>query len=319
MGRYIARRLVQAIPLLFGISLIVFLIIHFAPGDAAEFALGSRANQEDIDRLQHYLGLDLPWYEQYGRLLKSWVTGDLGDSVVQRRPVADLIAERAPRTAELLGGSILLSLIIAVPIGVISAVKRYSLTDAVVTVVSFIGVAIPSFWLGIILILIFAVSLGWLPTGGAQTVGEPFNIVDHLKHLILPLAVLTLVRTAGWSRYLRSSMLEVLGQDYIRTARAKGLTEPGVVYRHGLRNAVTPIITLLGLSLPDIVGGAIITEQIFNWNGLGQLTVRATLTRDVPVVMALVMLSGVAIVIGNLLADIAYGLVDPRIKLARFR
>jgi peptide/nickel transport system permease protein len=208
---------------------------------------------------------------------------------------------------------------IAVPIGVISAVKRYSLTDAVVTVVSFIGVAVPSFWLGIILILIFAVSLGWLPTGGTQTVGEPFNIADHLKHLILPLTVLTLVRTAGWSRYLRSSMLEVLGQDYIRTARAKGLTEPRVVYRHGLRNAVTPIITLLGLSLPDIVGGAIITEQIFNWNGLGQLTVRATLTRDVPVVMALVMLSGVAIVIGNLLADIAYGLVDPRIKLARFR
>jgi peptide/nickel transport system permease protein len=189
----------------------------------------------------------------------------------------------------------------------------------VVTVLSFIGVALPSFWLGIILILVFAVSLGWLPTGGTQTVGEPFSIGDHLKHLILPLTVLTLVRTAGWSRYLRSSMLEVLGQDYVRTARAKGLTEPRVVYRHALRHAVTPIITLLGLSLPDIVGGAIITEQIFNWNGLGQLTVRATLTRDVPVVMALVMLSGVAIVIGNLLADVAYGLVDPRIKLARFR
>src|ERR1051326_933442 len=314
MGRYIARRLIQAIPLLFGISLIVFLIIHFAPGDAAEFALGSRANQEDIERLRQYLGLDLPWYEQYGRLLKTWLSGDLGDSVVLRRPVFDLIVERAPRTAELLGGSILCSLLIAVPIGVISAVKRYSLTDAVVTVVSFIGVALPSFWLGIILILIFAVSLGWLPAGGAQTVGEPFSIGDHLKHLILPLSVLTLVRTAGWSRYLRSSMLEVLGQDYVRTARAKGLTEPRVVYRHALRNAVTPIITLLGLSLPDIVGGAIITEQIFNWNGLGQLTVRATLTRDVPVVMALVMLSGVAIVIGNLLADITYGLVDPRIK-----
>jgi peptide/nickel transport system permease protein len=315
MGRYIARRLLQALPLLIGISLIVFMMIHLAPGDAAEFALGNRATEADIIRLRHYLGLDLPWYEQYGHLARRWLTGDLGTSIVQRRPVFDLIRERLPRTMELLGASILLSLLIAIPIGVISAVRQYSLTDSVVTVLSFLGISIPSFWLGIILILIFAVSLGWLPTGGTQTVGEKFNLLDHAKHLILPLAVLTLIRTAGWSRYLRSSMLEVLGQDYVRTARAKGLAEHTVLFRHGLRNAIMPIITLMGLSLPDMVGGAIITEQIFNWNGLGQLTVTATSRRDIPVVMALVMLSGVAIVIGNLLADLAYSLVDPRIKV----
>jgi len=304
----------QAIPLLVGISLLVFLMIQFAPGDAAEFALGNRATEEDLTRLRQYLGLDLPWYQQYGRLVRSWLTGDLGTSIIQRRPVFDLLIDRLPRTAELLGASIVLSLLIAIPIGVISAVRQYSLVDNVVTVLSFLGVSIPSFWLGIILILVFSVTLGWLPTGGNQTVGEAFSVGDHLKHLILPLTVLTLIRTAGWSRYLRSSMLEVLSQDYIRTARAKGITERKVLTRHALRNAIMPIITLLGLSLPDMVGGAIITEQIFNWNGLGQLTVTATLRRDIPVVMALVMLSGVAIIISNILADIAYSVVDPRIK-----
>jgi peptide/nickel transport system permease protein len=315
MGRYVARRLLQAIPLLIGISLIVFLMIQLAPGDAAEFALGSRANEEDLARLRHYLGLDLPWYQQYTHLIRDWLTGDLGQSLTQRRPVLDLIVERLPRTAELLGGSILLSLLLALPVGVISAVRQYSLTDSVVTVLSLLGISVPSFWLSIILILVFAVILGWLPTGGTGTVGQGFSLVDHLKHLILPLAVLTLIRTAGWSRYLRSSMLEVLRQDYVRTARAKGLTERAVLFQHALRNAITPIITLLGLSLPDMVSGAIITEQIFNWNGLGQLTVTATLKRDIPVVMALVMLSGIAIVIGNLLADLAYSAVDPRIRL----
>ena len=314
MGRYVTQRLLQAIPLLVGISLIVFLMIHLAPGDATEFALGTRASEEDLQRLRHYLGLDLPWYEQYARLVRSWVTGDLGTSIIQRRPVLDLIVERLPRTIELLGLSIVLSLLIAIPVGVISAVRQYSLTDSVVTVLSFLGISVPSFWLGIILILVFAVKLGWLPTGGTQTVGEPFSLLDHAKHLVLPLTVLTLIRTAGWSRYLRSSMLEVLGQDYVRTAHAKGLHRRTVLFRHSLRNAIMPIVTLLGLSLPDMVGGAIITEQIFNWNGLGQLTVTATLRRDIPVVMALVMLSGAAIVIGNLVADVAYSLIDPRIK-----
>lgn len=315
MGRYIIRRLLQGIPLLIGISLIVFLMIHLAPGDAAEFALGQRASEDSIIRLRHYLGLDLPWYQQYFHLMGHWLRGDLGTSILQQRSVFAILGERLPRTAELLGGSILLSLLVALPIGVFSAVRQYSFADNVVTVISFLGISIPSFWLAILLILAFSVKLHWLPTGGTQTVGKSFSLLDHLKHLILPLAVLTLIRTAGWSRYLRSSMLEVLSLDYVRTARAKGLTGREVLFRHALRNAIMPIITLLGLSLPDMVGGAIITEQIFNWNGLGQLTVTATVRRDIPVVMALVMLSGVVIVAANLLADLCYGLVDPRVTL----
>src|SRR5262245_32638432 len=190
MGRYVARRLLQAVPLLAGISLIVFLMIQMAPGDAAEFALGNRATEEDLSRLRNYLGLDRPWYEQYGRLVGNWATGDLGTSIIQRRPVREIILQRLPRTAELLGASILLSLLIAIPIGVISAMRQYSLTDNVVTVLSFLGVSIPSFWLGIILILVFSVWLCWFPTVGSQTLGEPFGIVGDLLHVFVPLVVL---------------------------------------------------------------------------------------------------------------------------------
>lgn len=315
MGRYVVRRLLQAIPLLIGISIIVFLMIYLAPGDAAQFAISERANEQQVQQYRHYLGLDLPWYRQYLRIVGNWGRGNLGTSIIQRRPVSSIIVERMPRTVELLGLATLFSLILAIPIGVISAVRQYSLADHTVTVLSFIGIAIPSFWLAIMLILLFSVKLHWFPTSGTRTIGEPFSIVDHLKHLVMPVAVLTIVQTAGWSRYMRSSMLEVLRQDYVRTAHAKGLPARRVLLRHAFRNALMPIITLLGLSLPTLVGGAIITEQIFAWNGLGQLIVTSAGKRDTPVVMTMVMISAVAIVIGNLLADICYRFVDPRIEL----
>jgi peptide/nickel transport system permease protein len=315
MTRYVVRRLLQGIPLLFGVTIVCFMMLHLAPGDAAEFAISARASELEIQRVRESLGLDLPWYEQYWKLLSQWVRLDFGDSWVQKRPVTEIIANRAPRTIVLLGLSIVVSLLIAIPIGIISAVKQYTFTDNIVTVIAFIGISIPSFWLAIMLILLFSVKLHWLPTGGVGTVGQEFSLGDFLKHLAMPLAVLTLIRTASWVRYLRSSMLEVLRQDYIRTAHAKGLRGRVVLTRHALRNALTPIITLLGLSLPDIFAGAIITEQIFNWQGLGQLAVSSALRRDTPVVMALVILTGVAIVIGNLLADICYRLADPRIRL----
>jgi peptide/nickel transport system permease protein len=204
--------------------------------------------------------------------------------------------------------------LLAIPIGIISAVKQYSLLDNVVTVLSFVGIAMPSFFLAFMLILLFAVKLHWLPTQGAQTIGQDWALGDHLKHLFLPVLTLTLIRTAGWSRYLRSSMLEVLRQDYIRTAQAKGLAERVVLFRHAFRNAILPIITLLGLSLPDLVAGAIVTEQIFSWNGLGQLIVTSSAKRDAPVVLALTLMTGLAVVIGNILADIGYRAVDPRIR-----
>ena len=315
MGRFIVRRLLQAIPLLIGISIVVFLMIYLAPGDASQFAISERANEQQVQQYRHYLGLDLPWYRQYLRIVGNWGRGNLGTSLIQRRPVSSIILERLPRTVELLGLSTLFSLLLAIPIGIISAVRQYSLADHTVTVLSFIGIAIPSFWLAIMMILLFSVKLHWFPTSGTQTIGEPFNLLDHLKHLVMPVTVLTIVQTAGWSRYMRSSMLEVLRQDYVRTAHAKGLPGRRVLFRHAFRNALMPIITLLGLSLPALVGGAIITEQIFAWNGLGQLIVTSASKRDTPVVMTMVMISAVAIVIGNLLADICYRFVDPRIQL----
>ena len=315
MGRYVVKRLLQAIPLLIGISIVVFLMIYLAPGDASQFAISERANEQQVQQYRHYLGLDLPWYRQYLRIVGNWAQGDLGTSIIQRRPVSTIIVDRLPRTVELIGLSTIFSLMLAIPVGIISAVRQYSISDHVVTVVSFIGIAIPSFWLAIMMILLFSVKLHWFPTSGTQTIGQPFSLVDHLKHLVMPVTVLTIVQTAGWSRYMRSSMLEVLRQDYIRTANSKGLPARRVLFRHAFRNALMPIITLLGLSLPTLVGGAIITEQIFSWNGLGQLIVTSASKRDTPVVMTMVMMSAVAIVIGNLLADIFYRLADPRIEL----
>src|SRR6476620_2364861 len=261
MGRFIVRRLVQGAILLALLSFVVFLMVYLAPGDAAQFAINQRANEAEIQRFRQQMGLDLPWYQQYARLASNWARGSFGDSIIQRKPVSTVIMQRLPRTLELLGISLILSLLLAIPIGIISAIKQYSIWDHLVTVFSFIGIAMPSFFLAIILILIFAVQLHWLPTQGAQTIGEENSLVDHVKHLILPVLVLTLIRTAGWSRYLRSSMLEVLRQDYVRTAKAKGLSQRVVLFRHAFRNALMPIITLLGLSLPELVAGAIVTEQ----------------------------------------------------------
>lgn len=312
---FIIRRLLQGAVLLVLLSVVVFLMIYLAPGDAAQFAISQRANEAEIQRFRQQMGLDLPWYRQYARLAGNWARLSFGDSIIQRRPVGEVIMQRLPRTVELLALSIVLSLLLAIPIGLISAIKQYSFWDHLVTVFSFVGIAMPSFFLAILLILVFAVQLHWLPTQGAQTIGEEGNLVDHVKHLILPVLVLTLIRTAGWSRYIRSSMLEVLRQDYVRTAKAKGLPQRLVLARHAFRNAMIPLITLLGLSLPELVAGAIVTEQIFSWNGLGQLIVTSASKRDTPVVLALTLLSGGAVIIGNLIADVGYGLADPRIRL----
>jgi peptide/nickel transport system permease protein len=315
MGGFVVRRLGQGAILLALLSVVVFLMVYLAPGDAAEFAVNARANETEIQRFRHDMGLDLPWYRQYAHLAGNWSRLRFGDSIIQKRPVASIIKDRLPRTAEILGLSILFSLLLAIPIGIVAAVRQYSLMDNVATVLSFIGIAFPSFFLAFLLILLFAVKLHWLPTQGAQTVGQPASVLDHLKHLVLPVLTLTLIRTANWSRYLRSSMLEVLRQDYIRTAHAKGLSGRAVLVRHAFRNAIMPLITLLGLSLPDLVAGAIVTEQVFSWNGLGQLIVTSAGKRDTPVVLALTLMSGAAVIIGNLLADIGYRIVDPRIKV----
>jgi peptide/nickel transport system permease protein len=314
MLHYLIRRLVMTIPILLGISVISFAIMYVAPGQPAVLDLDPSISVEARSRQIEALGLNAPAHVQYGRWLGSVVTGDLGTSFTRRMPVADMILERLPNTLLLMMAAALLAITVAIPIGVLSARKPYTPLDYSVTFGSFLGLATPNFWLGLMLIMLFSVHLGWTPVGGVATLGGDFSILDRLHHLILPAIVLAAADLAGLVRYTRSSMLEVLQQDYIRTARAKGLSERTVVYRHGLRNGLIPIVTIIGLMLPTFVGGAVIVESLFSWPGIGKMFIDAVFERDYPVIMGITMLGAVLTVLGNLLADICYAALDPRIE-----
>lgn len=315
MGKIIIRRLLQSIPVFIGITIISFALIHAVPGGpTARLELDADIRPEDIARIRANMGLDKPVWQQYLIWVGNLLRGDLGISYIDQRPVAKQIRERLPKTILLTGTALLLSIGLALPIGVIAAVKQYSWLDNITTVFSTAGISLPSFWLGLMCILIFAVRLKWLPSGGVVTIGQPFSMPDLLKHLIMPAFVLATISTAGWSRYIRGSMLEVIRQDYVRTARAKGLRERLVIVRHALRNALIPVATLMGLSIPNLVGGALITETIFSWPGIGRLAWHATTKRDYPIIMGVVVMATVVVILGNLAADIAYGLLDPRIQ-----
>jgi peptide/nickel transport system permease protein len=313
--RYIIRRLIQAIPLLLGISLISFFVMRLAPGGPlAGYLLNPKVSPADIARIERLWGLDKPLYVQYFKWLWSMIQGNWGLSYKTGLPVWDMIMSRMPATFTLMFAAFILSVSIALPAGILSAVKRYSLPDYVVTILAFIGVAMPSFWFGLMLQLLFSVKLGWLPSSGMETIGAAFNLVDRLRYLAMPALVLALLSIAGWSRYMRSSMLESINQDYIRTARAKGLSEGIVIGKHALKNAMIPVVTIMGLDLPSWFGGAAITESIFAWPGMGRLYVSAVFSRDYPILMASLMFTAALVVFGNLLADILYALFDPRIK-----
>jgi len=315
MGKVIVRRLLQAIPVFIGITIISFALIHAVPGGpTARLELDADIRPEDIARIKANMGLDKPVWQQYLIWVGNLVRGDLGISYIDQRPVAKQIWERLPKTILLTGTALLLSIGLALPIGVIAAVKQYSWFDNITTIFSTAGISLPSFWLGLMCILIFAVKLRWLPSGGVVTIGQPFSMPDLLKHLVMPAFVLATISIAGWSRYIRGSMLEVIRQDYVRTARAKGLRERLVIVRHALRNALIPVATLMGLSIPNLVGGALITETIFSWPGIGRLAWHATTKRDYPIIMGVVVMATVVVIFGNLAADIAYGLLDPRIQ-----
>lgn len=316
MGKIIIRRLLQSIPVFIGITIISFALIHAVPGGpTARLELDADIRPEDIARIRANMGLDKPVWQQYLIWVGNLVRGDLGISYIDQRPVAKQIRERLPKTILLTGTALLLSIGLALPIGVIAAVKQYSWLDNIITVFSTAGISLPSFWLGLMCILIFAVRLKWLPSGGVVTIGQPFSMPDLLKHLVMPAFVLATISMAGWSRYIRGSMLEVIRQDYVRTARAKGLRERLVIVRHALRNALIPVATLMGLSIPNLVGGALITETIFSWPGIGRLAWHATTKRDYPIIMGVVVMATVVVILGNLAADIAYGLLDPRIQM----
>lgn len=305
----------MAIPLLIGITIVSFAIMQAAPGDPASLMIDPSLKPEDKQKYIERYGLDDPVHIQYFRWVSNMVQGDFGDSFIKRgMPVSELIMARLPNTLLLMIVSTFLAMIIAIPFGIYSAMRPYSKLDYSVTVASFLGVATPNFWLGLILIMVFAVNLGWFPTGGVATLNAPFSIWDRIHHLILPAFVLATADMAALTRYTRSSMLEVLHQDYMRTARSKGFKETKVVLKHGLRNGLIPIITIFGLMLPSFIGGAAITEKVFAWPGIGSLFIDSAFQRDYPVVMAITVISSVLVVLGNLIADILYAIFDPRIE-----
>ncbi len=317
--QYILRRILQIIPTLIGITFLVFLIINAAPGNPLSHLIDPTISPEAIDLRLEQLGLDQPVHMRYITWVGELLDGNLGYSTRFKRSVVDLIQVRLWPTFLLSFSAIIISFIVAVPIGILSATKQYSKTDYIATVFSMIGLSIPVFFLGIVLIKFLAFEIRLFPIGGMVTVGarhpDLFTyLLDVGRHLVLPLVVLSSAGTASFVRYTRSSMLEVVRQDYIRTARAKGLSEKVVIYKHALRNALIPIITILGLSLPAIFSGAILTEAVFVWPGMGSLNVDAVTFRDYPLLMGINLFLAVLVLLGNLLADIFYAVADPRIR-----
>jgi peptide/nickel transport system permease protein len=320
MGRYILRRVLISIPVLFGITLVTYLIVSLAPGDPVSALVDPEQaavlGPGWMEQQRAELGLDKPLPVRYGLWLKEVVTGNLGYSFSDRQPVSDKIAERIWPTVKLMLTVQLLALMIGVPIGVLSAVRQYSLLDYAATVFGFATISIPAFFLALAGIYVFAIQLRWLPSAGMATIGEPPSFVDSAKHLILPATVLGLGQAAPLIRYTRSSMLETVRQDYVRVARAKGLSERVVISRHALRNALIPLVTVVALSLPQLLGGTVIIEQIFSWPGMGTLAIKAVRARDYPTIMAINLLGAVAVLVSSLIADVIYAWIDPRISYA---
>jgi peptide/nickel transport system permease protein len=315
MGRYVIRRVLQMIPLFIGISLIIFIVIQAAPGgpETTLLASGRFVSPEMLEAYRARLGLDKPLPVQYLNWLGAALTGNLGYSYKSAQPVMTTILERLPATIELMGAAYLFAALIALPLGVYSAIHRYSLTDVMGTGLSFLGIAMPVFWFGLILQLIFSVNLGWLPSSGRQTVGDT-GFVDQLKHLIMPATVLSLLYIASWSRYMRTSFLGVLSADYMRTARSKGLSERSVNLLHGLKNAAIPVVTIVALDIAGLFSGAVITETIFAWPGIGRLFVQSMYDRDYPMLMGIIMMGSIMVVVFNLFADIINAWLDPRVS-----
>ncbi len=315
MGTYILTRLGQSVLLLLLVSVVTFVIIREAPGMPAVLVNPEGASAAEVEQGMRNLGLDDPLAVQYLRWLGNAVRGELGDSYQQKQPVVGLILERLPATLLLSGVALLVAVVIAIPLGIISAIKPYSAIDYAATLVSFIGVSIPVFWFGIMLIILFSVQRGWLPSGGMYTLGAPFSLDDRLRHLILPVIVLSSIPMAQLMRFVRSSMRAELRQEYVRVARGKGLREAVVLWRHGVRNAMIPVITIFGLLLPATVSGAPVTESLFAWPGMGRLAVDAAFQRDYPLIMGVTLFVSLLVIVTNLAVDIAYAYLDPRIKL----
>jgi peptide/nickel transport system permease protein len=325
VSRYIAQRLLHTLVVLFGVSLLTFALIHVTPGDPVLVMLGTDATPSELERLRHLLGLDQPLYVQYVQYIGRLLTGQMGDSIFQHQPVTKLIGDRFPATVELTLAAMSIAVVVGMLTGVISAVVPYSLFDVTAMLVALAGVAMPVFWLGMLVILLFSLQLGWLPSFGR---GEPIveavqywirtgdlsDVLDALRHLVLPALTLGAFSTALISRLVRSALLEVLGQDYVRTARAKGLAQSPVIARHALPNALIPVVTVVGLQVGTLLGGAVLAETIFAWPGIGRLLIQAISQRDYPLVQGIVMLTAMAVSLINLIVDLLYGVINPRVR-----
>ncbi|MGY4802910.1 ABC transporter permease [Teichococcus aerofrigidensis] len=315
MTTFLLRRLLQSMGLLLLVSVIGFAILHLAPGGPLSQFATSDMSQEDLDRIARQLGLDRPLPVQYLDWLWRMLRGDWGRSFRDQQPVLSIIGSHLGPTLELMLTSTLIAMLLGAWIGILGAIRRYSIFDMLATVGSMIALSIPTFWFGLVVIYVFSVELGWLPAGNRYTVGDG-SFLDRLHHLIAPSMVLALVSTAIWSRYMRSSMLDVINQDYIRTARSKGLPERRILLHHTVRNALLPMITIAGLQLPSLLSGALVTETIFTWPGMGRLFLDSISYRDYPTVMGILMFSAVLVLLGSLIADLLYGVADPRIRLS---
>lgn len=314
MTAYLVRRVAQSVVLLLLVTVVTFLLIHKAPGGPS-ILLSPDTPRDQQQQIATNLGLDDRLPVQYARWLKGLVRLDLGVSYTQERDVTDVIRTRLPATLALAGGAFVLALIVAIPLGILAAVRRNSVFDHLATFLSLFGVAVPVFWYGLLLIIICSVWLRIFPSGGLADDVTHFNLFDRAKHLFLPTLVLGTTAMAQFTRYMRSSMTAVLEDDYVRTARAKGLREGIVLSRHALRNALIPVVTVIGIVLPRLIGGAAITEKVFSYPGMGSLAVDSASQRDYPVVMGVTLLVGFVVIIGNLLTDLLYGWIDPRIRL----
>jgi peptide/nickel transport system permease protein len=324
MTRYILRRLVQLIPVLLGISVMVFALLHLIPGDPAAIFLGQEATPAEIARLRHVLGLDEPLLMQFGKFLLRLVRGDLGVSITQNVPVGGLVLKHLPATVELAVTAMVIAIAIAIPLGVISATRKGSILDLGSLILAQLGVSMPVFWLGMLMITTFALKLHWLPTfGRGPSFGEAFTALLHgdlaalrstVTHILMPALTLGLTAAALITRMVRSTMLEVLQQDYVRTARSKGIAESKVIFRHALRNAMLPVITIVGLQFGAMLGGAVVTESIFAWPGAGRLAVEAIGQRDFPVIQGTVLCLALSFSVINLLVDLSYAYINPKIR-----
>ncbi len=318
MGQYALRRLAISVPVLLVVTVIAFVLVNLAPGNPVDAMIdpATRAEMgpEAIEARKAALGLNDPVLVRYAKWLREVVQGNFGYSVVSGQPINSQILDRVGPTLLLMGTAIILGALIGIPLGIISAVRQYSWVDYTTTVLGFLAISTPTFFLGLALMYLFAVNLGWLPTSGMRTLGVPESTIDLIKHMIMPVTVLTLANTPLSMRYARSSMLEALRQDYVTTARSKGLKERIVLVRHALRNALIPLITIIGVSLPEMLSGAVITETIFQWPGMGMLAIRAVNGRDYPLILGIILVTATLVLISNLIADLLYAVADPRIR-----